>query len=73
MKLYLNAFLVGTIGMAVVGHFVAKQLPWWPDAFIFGVFWGSVAALSLLQHGRYMRRAWTFLKGSLPFYRTLRR
>ena len=65
MRLYLNTFMVGTVGMAVVGHFVAKQLPWWPDAFIFGAFWGSVAMLSLLQHGRHMRRAWKFLKSSL--------
>jgi hypothetical protein len=65
MRLYLNTFMVGTIGMAVVGHFVAKQLPWWPDAFIFGAFWGSVATLSLLQHRRDMKRAWTFLNRSL--------
>jgi hypothetical protein len=65
VKMYLKAFLLVGLSMAILTHFVTTEsMPWWPDTAIMSAVFGTLAALGTYQHHRTNRILWNALKGA---------
>ena len=62
---YLTIFVVVTVAAGTLVHFTTiYPMPWWPDTFIMGLPFGTVAALAAWQH-RSKPMIWNALKDAI--------